>query len=107
MHCLSSSPVSCRFVVRTMSDKMLVWILFCVLLTDIAVTSSVTEFRVGVILITGNGSPYDIKRSGAAVMLAFDEVNRHLLNDNYKIVPIMRTYGPKCDANKAPGKLYS
>ena len=64
-----------------------------------------TEFRIGVILITGNGSPYDVKRSGAAVTLAVREVNSQVLNDSYRIVPIMRTYGPKCDANKAPGML--
>ncbi|KAK2170029.1 hypothetical protein NP493_1167g00013 [Ridgeia piscesae] len=83
--------------------KTLVWFLFCVLLTDVPVASKVTEFRIGVILITGNGSPYDVKRSGAAVTLAVREVNKQVLNDSYRIVPIMRTYGPKCDANKAPG----
>ncbi|KAK2155082.1 hypothetical protein NP493_2110g00016 [Ridgeia piscesae] len=90
-----------------MLTKTVVWICFCVLLTDVIASTNVTEFRIGVILITGNGSPYDVKRSGAAVTLAVDEVNSQLLNDSYRIVPIMRTYGPKCDANKAPGTLPS
>ena len=67
-------------------------------------TANVTVFRVGVILIEGNESPYDLKRSGAAVTLAFDKVNEDVLNNSYRIVPIMRSYGPMCDANKAPGR---
>ena len=86
-----------------MSDTKLVLVLFCALVTGITVIANVTEFRVGVILIEGNGSPYDVKRSGVAVTLAFDKVNADVLNNSYRIVPIMRSYGPKCDANKAPG----
>ena len=68
--------------------------------------SALIEFRVGVILISGHGAPYDVERSGAAVELAFEDVNRKLLNTTrYQLKPIIRTYGPACDASKAPGRF--
>ena len=74
---------------------------------DITVIANKTVFRIGVILINDNESPYDLKRSGAAVTLAFDKVNEYVLNGSYRIEPVMRSYGPKCDANKAPGRSSS
>ena len=64
----------------------------------------VTEFRVGVILINGHGAPYDKIRSAPAIDMAFDMVNREILNSSYRLVKVDREYGPRCDANVAPGK---
>ena len=66
--------------------------------------TGVIELKVGVIIIDGHGAPYDVQRSGAAIQMAFDEVNKNLLNDSYKLVKIERHYGPQCDAETAPGK---
>ena len=63
----------------------------------------VIEFRVGVILIDGHGAPYDRIRSGPAIDMAFEMVNREILNSSYRLVKVDRKYGPKCDANVAPG----
>ena len=90
-----------------MKDTRLVVILFCALVADNTVTANKTVFRIGVILINDNESPYDLKRSGAAITLAFDKVNEYVLNGSYRIEPVMRSYGPKCDANEAPGRSCS
>ena len=74
------------------------------LLPGVAATL-VTEYKVGVILIEGHGAPYDVERSGAAVELAFEEVNRKLLNQSHQLKPIIQTYGPACDAASAPGRI--
>ena len=65
---------------------------------------NVTIFNVGVILISESGTPYDIERAGVAVEMAFEWVNRELLNSSYMINPVQRKYGPNCDAASAPGK---
>ena len=84
--------------------------LFLVLDQNILVTSqdqgfgNVTEFKVGVIIISDSGAPYDIKRAGAAIDLAFDKVNREILNGSYSITQIQKKYGPFCNAEKAPGE---
>ena len=62
------------------------------------------EFRVGVIAITNSTTPYDKSLAGAAVDLAFEKVNRDILNGSYKIVKVQKEYGPYCDANQAPGE---
>ncbi len=67
------------------------------------VLGNVTEFRVGVIIISESGAPYDIERAGAAIDLAFEKVNQDILNASYRMVQIQRRYGPACDAEKAPG----
>ena len=66
-------------------------------------TANVRVLRVGVILIEGNEPPYDLKRSGAAVTLAFDKINGDVFNGSCRIEPGIRSYGPKCDANETPG----
>ena len=66
--------------------------------------SNVTEFKVGVIIISDSGTPYDIERAGAAIDLAFEKVNREILNGSYHITQIQKKYGPFCNAEKAPGE---
>ena len=72
--------------------------------TDYGKEENVTIFNVGVILISKSGTPYDIERSGAAIEMAFEYVNQEILDSSYMIKPVMRKYGPKCDANTAPGR---
>ena len=67
------------------------------------VTNNVTEFKVGVIIISDSGAPYDVERAGAAIDLAFEKVNTEILNASYRITQIKKRYGPVCDAEKAPG----
>ena len=78
-----------------------VYMLFTISLFETGIC--VTQIKVGVIIISGYGAPYDVERSGAAIQLAFEVVNRELLNDDYELVKIERHYGPKCDAALAPG----
>ena len=66
--------------------------------------NNVTEFKVGVIIISDSGAPYDIERAGAAIDLAFEKVNREVLNTSYRITQIQKKYGPVCSAEKAPGE---
>ncbi len=73
---------------------------------DFGKNSDVTIFNVGVIIISKSGAPYDLERTGVAVDMAMEEVNRDILNASYMIQPIQRDYGPVCDAAKAPGKSY-
>ena len=68
-------------------------------------SDDVIELPVGVILIDGQGAPYDRKRSASAIDIAFETVNRDILNSSYRLVKIDRKYGPKCDANVAPGEI--
>ena len=64
-----------------------------------------TEIRVGVIIINGSNTPYDYGRTMAAIDIAVEQVNKEFLTlPDYKLVPIVTTYGPKCDASTAPGK---
>ena len=66
---------------------------------------AVTYVKVGVLLISENGSPYDYERTAAAIDLAAIKVNRDILNGTgYEIATIMKKYGPACDASTAPGK---
>ena len=78
--------------------------IYFILIVDFCL--SVTEFKVGVVVISKNGAPYDIERSGAAIRLAFDRVNTQILDPKkYRIKMIERTYGPACDAKSAPGNV--
>ena len=67
-------------------------------------TGSVTEYKIGVILIQGHGAPYDFARSAPAIDVALEKLNRDILNSSYQLTMIQRTYGPECDAALAPGK---
>ena len=92
----------------TSNTPLLVFVLMqtwnpCVTSQITHVTNNVTEFKVGVIIISNSGTPYDIERVGAAVDLAFEKVNAEILNASYRITQIQKRYGPVCDAEKAPG----
>ncbi|KAK2153540.1 hypothetical protein LSH36_293g01000 [Paralvinella palmiformis] len=65
--------------------------------------ANVTYIRVGIILGTGNDSPYDLERSGAAIDLAVDRVNTEILNDRYKIQTVKRTFSGGCDVTQSTG----
>ena len=67
-------------------------------------STDVKEIRVGVLLISNSGAPYDLERTGAAVDLALQYANEHILNGSYRFVKFMRSFGPECDASQAPGK---
>ena len=71
--------------------------------TDFGKNDNVTIYNIGVIIISESGAPYDLERTGVAVDMAMEEVNRYILNASYMIQPIQRKYGPVCDAAKAPG----
>ena len=76
----------------------------CLLLCGIC--HAVTEIKVGVILISGSGAPYDYERTAPAIDIAVEKVNRELINNaTHLLVPLKRTYGPSCDAVQAPGEL--
>ncbi len=79
---------------------------FYLLVMQLLRVSGVVEYKVGVIIISDNGSPYDVERTGPAIELAFEKVNSDLLNDSYKLTPIRKIYGPHCDAAMAPGKMF-
>ena len=93
---------STKFI--SISVNMEEHLIIAVVLLLCQAAGAVTVYKVGVILISEHGAPYDVERSGAAVELAFEEVNNKLLNSSYQLQPIVRTYGPACDAAKAPGK---
>ena len=74
--------------------------------TEAASPANVT-YKVGVILISGHGAPYDIERTGAAILLAFEAVNENLhrlFNGSVQLEPVIRSFGPACSAAKAPGE---
>ncbi len=79
---------------------------FYILVMQLLRVSGVVEYKVGVIIISDNGSPYDVERTGPAIELAFEKVNSDLLNDSYKLMPIRKIFGPHCDASMAPGKIF-
>ena len=66
-----------------------------------------TQLKVGVILISNNDSPFDIERAGPAMDIAFERVNREILNESFAITQIRHVYGDVCDAATAPGKFFS
>ena len=64
-----------------------------------------TDYKIGVLVINGHGSPYDMERSGAAIQLGLERVNREIMDARGdRLVPIFRTYGPECDRMRAAGK---
>ncbi|CAD5112905.1 DgyrCDS2112 [Dimorphilus gyrociliatus] len=64
---------------------------------------SITEIKVGVIIISDYGGPYDWKKSGSAIRLAFEKVNSDILNGtDYRVLPIEKQYGPGCDLKQTP-----
>lgn len=68
---------------------------------------TVTEFKVGVIIIKDYGGPYDWRKSGSAIRLAFEKVNSDILNDtDYRIVAIEKQYGPGCNLKQTPGNHF-
>lgn len=64
---------------------------------------AIIEIKLGVVLVDEHGAPYDLKRCGAAVELAVEEVNKELLAPSHKLVPIIRSFGPECDPMQAAG----
>ena len=66
--------------------------------------STVTEIKIGVVLISDRNLVYGYHRVAAAVDMAVDRVNRDILNSSYRLVTVMRWYGPACDGAEAPGK---
>ncbi|XP_048242362.1 atrial natriuretic peptide receptor 1-like [Haliotis rufescens] len=64
---------------------------------------NVTEYKVGVMLISGSDVPYSFERTGPAIKLAFQKVNREILNSSYQLVPVERPYDDICSARNATG----
>ncbi|XP_074660975.1 atrial natriuretic peptide receptor 1-like [Tubulanus polymorphus] len=60
-------------------------------------------FKIGVILISNSYSPYDMEKSGPAIDMAVDRVNRQYLNDSYRLETVKIIHGSVCDATRAPG----
>ena len=87
---------------RTLSSY--VWLMVLLTLDKALPGSGVTEYKVGVVAIHALWLPYGERRTGPAMDMAFDAVNKHLMNNSYKITPVVRTYGPYCDASVAPGR---
>lgn len=75
-----------------------------ILLTLLSMTCGILEVKVGIILISNGGSPYDYERTMGALDVAVEYINSYIFDNTTTIlVPIVRKYGPNCDANKAPG----
>ena len=73
------------------------WLVWC--------TSALTEIKIGVVLISDRNLVYGYHRVAAAIDMAVDRVNNDILNSSYRLVTVMRLYGPVCDGAEAPGKL--
>ena len=83
------------------------WYSLPVLVLFARTVTAVVKVKVGVMLISELGSPYDYERTVAAIDLAVDKINTEILDNNsHQLVPFIRKYGPKCDAASAPGKLW-
>ncbi len=68
-------------------------------------SENITELKVGVLVVSGSGAPYDLERCGAAIDMALEDVNNQLLrNLSYRLVKVQQQFGPVCDASQAPGK---
>ncbi len=93
-------------VMKSLQKDRLALIIY-ILVSLVGLKDCLTEIKVGVIVISRSGTPYDVGRSGAAIQMAFERVNAELLNDDYKLVKIERHYGPECDAALAPGRDYT
>ena len=81
-------------------------LLFCiaVLLAILELSLCVKEIKVGIILIYKSGSPFDYERTMGALDVAGDTINTEIFdNVTVRLVPIVKKYGPQCDANMAPG----
>nr|KAG5686052.1 hypothetical protein BaRGS_028430 [Batillaria attramentaria] len=81
---------------------MLTRVFIAVTLETMAV-QSVTEIKVGVLLIADSRVPYSVHRVAPAVDIALETVNRDLLNDSYRLVSELRIYDDICDARYATG----
>lgn len=82
-------------------------LVFIVLFLSISTfVDNLKEIKVGVIIIKNHGGPYDWRKSGSAIRLAFEKTNSEILNGTgYYITAIERHYGPDCDQKKTPGKF--
>ena len=69
--------------------------------------AAVTEIKIGVILINDTSLVYGYHHIAPAIDLAIQRVNNDFLNASYRIVPEMRSYGPRCDGSEAPGKTHT
>ncbi|KAK3585416.1 hypothetical protein CHS0354_020133 [Potamilus streckersoni] len=76
------------------------------LVSNLGGCDSVVEFKVGVSIISGLGSPYDIERVGPAIELAFQKVNNEILNSSYALVKLERSYGKICSSTNASAEVY-
>ena len=67
-------------------------------------TSGVTEIKIGVVLISDRNLVYGYHRVAPAIDMAVERVNNDILNSSYRLVTVMRWYGPVCDGAEAPGR---
>ena len=65
----------------------------------------ITKIKVGVLLISQYGSPYDGERALPAIDMALEKVNNGILNSSYELVMVKRLYGRECSAANAPGNF--
>ena len=85
-------------------DVRFPWRILCFLLVFSGPSGATINVKVGVLLISGNGAPYDYERTAAAVDLAVEKVNSDVLvNTSHRLEAFIETYGPECDAATAPG----
>ncbi|XP_046567278.1 atrial natriuretic peptide receptor 1-like [Haliotis rubra] len=82
---------------------MRICFLLVVVLGHVWGVGAVTEYKVGVMLISGSDVPYSFERTGPAIRLAFQKVNREILNSSYQLVPVERPYDDICSARNATG----
>ena len=66
-------------------------------------TFGVTEIKIGVVLISDRNIVYGYHRVAPAIDMAVERVNNDILNSSYRLVTVMRSYGPECDGSEAPG----
>ncbi|ESO97952.1 hypothetical protein LOTGIDRAFT_153062 [Lottia gigantea] len=82
---------------------------FCALCVGATYVTSVTEIKIGTLLISEHHAPYTMERVGPALDVAFDEINSNILNESYKLVQVKVAYDNICNARYATGvasKLY-
>ena len=65
----------------------------------------VTEIKIGVVLISDRNIVYGYHRVAPAIDMAVERVNNDILNSSYRLVTVMRSYGPECDGSEAPGRV--
>ena len=66
-------------------------------------STNITEYKVGVIMISGHGAPFDVQKTGPAIHLAIEKVNTDILPAGHRLTFVEKHYGPDCDISDAPG----